>query len=87
MAFLTQNKSKLCKILIITLVFEKNAIFSLKIAIITLTPCLECILCIFRLFSGQVSLRQRLRRLRHERRGHDQELQVQRDATGGGRDP
>jgi hypothetical protein len=25
MAFLTQNKAKLCKILIITLVFEKNA--------------------------------------------------------------
>jgi hypothetical protein len=31
MAFLTQNKAKLCKILIITLVFEKNAIFSPKI--------------------------------------------------------
>jgi hypothetical protein len=30
-AFLTQNKGKLCKILIITLVFEKNAIFSQKI--------------------------------------------------------
>jgi hypothetical protein len=29
--FLTQNKAKLCKILIITLVFEKNAIFSPKI--------------------------------------------------------
>jgi hypothetical protein len=28
MAFLTQNKAKLCKILIITLVFEKNAYFS-----------------------------------------------------------
>jgi hypothetical protein len=27
MAFLTQNKAKLCKILTITLVFEKNAIF------------------------------------------------------------
>jgi hypothetical protein len=26
-AFLTQNKAKLCKILIITLVFEKNANF------------------------------------------------------------
>jgi hypothetical protein len=27
LAFLTQNKGKLCKIVIITLVFEKNAIF------------------------------------------------------------
>jgi hypothetical protein len=27
MAFLTQNKAKICKILIITLVLEKNAIF------------------------------------------------------------
>jgi UDP-N-acetylglucosamine pyrophosphorylase len=32
MAFLTQNKAKLFKNLIITLVFEKNAIFSPKIA-------------------------------------------------------
>jgi hypothetical protein len=31
LAFLTQNKAKLCKILIITLVLEKNAIFSAKI--------------------------------------------------------
>jgi hypothetical protein len=31
MAFLTQNKAKLCKFLIITLDFEKNAIFSPKI--------------------------------------------------------
>jgi hypothetical protein len=31
LAFLTQNKAKLCKILIITLVFEKNSIFSPKI--------------------------------------------------------
>jgi hypothetical protein len=31
MAFLIQNKAKLCKILIITLVFDKNAIFSQKI--------------------------------------------------------
>jgi hypothetical protein len=31
MAFLTRNKAKLCKILIITLVFEKNANFSPKI--------------------------------------------------------
>jgi hypothetical protein len=45
MAFLTQNKGKLCKILIITLVFEKNANFfdencrkSQKIVIITSTP-------------------------------------------------
>jgi hypothetical protein len=30
MAFLTQNKAKLCKILIITLVFEKIANFSAK---------------------------------------------------------
>jgi hypothetical protein len=43
-AFLTQNIAKLCKILIITLVFEKNAIFSAekwqklqKILIITST--------------------------------------------------
>jgi histidinol phosphatase-like enzyme len=45
LAFFTQNKAKLCKILIITLVFEKNANFyaencrkSQKIVIITLTP-------------------------------------------------
>jgi hypothetical protein len=45
MAFLTENKAKLCKILILTLVFEKNAIFSpknwrksQKIEIITSTP-------------------------------------------------
>jgi hypothetical protein len=45
LAFLTQNKAKLCKILIITLVFEKNAIFFAengrkwqKIVIITSTP-------------------------------------------------
>jgi hypothetical protein len=31
LAFLTQNKANLCKILIITLIFEKNAIFSPKI--------------------------------------------------------
>jgi hypothetical protein len=31
LAFLTQNKAKICKILIITLVFEKNANFSPKI--------------------------------------------------------
>jgi hypothetical protein len=31
LAFLTQNKAKLCKILIITLVFEKNANFLQKI--------------------------------------------------------
>jgi hypothetical protein len=30
-AFLTQNKAKICKILHITLVFEKNANFSPKI--------------------------------------------------------
>jgi hypothetical protein len=47
LAFLTQNKAKLCKILIITLIFEKNAkIFaenwqkSQKIVIITSTPAL-----------------------------------------------
>jgi hypothetical protein len=45
MAFLTQNKAKLCKICIITLVFEKNANFfaencqkSQKIVIITSVP-------------------------------------------------
>jgi hypothetical protein len=45
MAFLAQSKAKLCKILIITLVFEKNANFfaencrkSQKIVIITSTP-------------------------------------------------
>jgi hypothetical protein len=31
MAFLTKNKAKLCKILIITLVFDKNAYFCQKI--------------------------------------------------------
>jgi hypothetical protein len=49
--FLTENKAELCKILIIALVFEKNAIFLPKIAencektqkfvIITSTPVLE----------------------------------------------
>jgi hypothetical protein len=45
LAFLTQNKANLCKILIITLVFEKNANFFAKkwqkfqkFVIITLTP-------------------------------------------------
>jgi hypothetical protein len=45
LAFFAQNKAKLCKILIITLVFEKNANFfaenrqkSQKIVIITSTP-------------------------------------------------
>jgi hypothetical protein len=45
LAFLTQNKASLCKMLIITLVFEKNANFfaencqkSQKIVIITLVP-------------------------------------------------
>jgi hypothetical protein len=45
MAVLTQNEANLCKILIITLVFEKNANFfaencqkSQKIVIITSTP-------------------------------------------------
>jgi hypothetical protein len=32
MAFLTQNKAKLCKILIITLVFEKNTNFCQKLS-------------------------------------------------------
>jgi hypothetical protein len=48
LAFLTQNKAKLCKILIITLVFVKNANFfaencqkSQKIVIITSTPGLD----------------------------------------------
>jgi hypothetical protein len=45
LAFLTPNKAKLCKIMIITLVYEKNANFfaeicqkSPKIVIITSTP-------------------------------------------------
>jgi hypothetical protein len=45
LAFLTQNKAKLCKNLIVTLVFEKNAKFFAekgqklqKIVIITSTP-------------------------------------------------
>jgi hypothetical protein len=45
LAFLFKNKGKLCKLLIISLVFEKNAIFfaenwrkSQKIVIITSTP-------------------------------------------------
>jgi hypothetical protein len=45
MAFFAQNKAKLCKNWILTLVFEKNAIFfaencqkSQKIVIITSTP-------------------------------------------------
>jgi hypothetical protein len=48
LAFLTENKAKLCKILTITLVFEKNAIFfagnrqkSQKIVIITSTPGID----------------------------------------------
>jgi hypothetical protein len=48
LAFLTQNKAELCKILIITLVFEKNANFraenwekSQKIMIITSTPVMS----------------------------------------------
>jgi hypothetical protein len=48
LAFFIQNKAKLCKILIITLVFEKNANFfaencrkSQKIVIITSTPVLS----------------------------------------------
>jgi hypothetical protein len=32
LAFFTRNKAKLCKHLIITLVFEKNAIFSRKLS-------------------------------------------------------
>jgi hypothetical protein len=32
LAFLTQNKAKLCKILIVTLAFEKNAIFCRKLS-------------------------------------------------------
>jgi hypothetical protein len=38
LAFLAQNKAKLFKNLIITLVFEKNAVFSPKIVIITSVP-------------------------------------------------
>jgi hypothetical protein len=51
MPFLTPNKAKLCKILIITLVFEKNAnVFaenqqkSQNIVIITSTPDIMCYL-------------------------------------------
>jgi hypothetical protein len=47
-AFFTQTKAKLCKNLIMTFVFEKNAIFfakncqkSQKIVIITSTPSLK----------------------------------------------
>jgi hypothetical protein len=57
MAFLTQNKAKLCKNLIITLVFEKNVIFFAencpklqKILIITSTPgriLLKTIFCVY----------------------------------------
>jgi hypothetical protein len=50
LAFLTQNKAKICEILIITLVFEKNANFfaenfrkSPKIVIITSTPDLRIV--------------------------------------------
>jgi hypothetical protein len=32
LAFLTQNRAKLCKILLITLVYEKNAIFCRKLS-------------------------------------------------------
>jgi hypothetical protein len=35
LAFLIQNKTKLCKILFITMIFEKNAIFCRKLAKIT----------------------------------------------------
>jgi hypothetical protein len=55
LAFLTRNKAKLCKILIITLAFDKNANFfavncqkSQKIVIITSVPDLAS--C--RLFEG-----------------------------------
>jgi hypothetical protein len=57
MAFLTQNKAKLCKNLIITLVFEKNVNFFAencpklqKILIITSTPgriLLKTIFCVY----------------------------------------
>jgi hypothetical protein len=52
LAFLTKNKAKLCKILTITLVCEKNAIFfaencrkSQKIVIITSTPAYAQVQC------------------------------------------
>jgi hypothetical protein len=52
LAFLTQNKAKICKILIVTLVFEKNANFfaenlrkSQKIVIITSIPDNRIFLC------------------------------------------
>jgi hypothetical protein len=66
LAFLTQNKGKLFKILIITLVFEKNANFfakncrkSQKIVIITSTPAH------WRIFYGFISRRIMLTVLRH----------------------
>jgi hypothetical protein len=49
LAFLTQKKARICKILIITLVFEKNSIFFaknflklLKIETIAWTPAVRC---------------------------------------------
>jgi hypothetical protein len=59
LAFLTQNKGKLCEVLIISLVFEKNAIFfsenwrkSQKIVIITST--LGSLKRVFSLSAGAV---------------------------------
>jgi hypothetical protein len=56
LAFLTQNRAKLCKILIITLFFEKNAYFfaencqkSQKNVIITSTPGHPCLIAIRRM--------------------------------------
>jgi hypothetical protein len=54
MAFLSQNNAKLCKNLIIILVFEKNAIFCRKLAkigkivIITSTPDCNAQRAVFR---------------------------------------
>jgi hypothetical protein len=62
LAFLTQNKAKLCKFLVITLVFEKNANFFAencrklqKIVIITSTPGMA-IKCLIILINIRISL-------------------------------
>jgi hypothetical protein len=71
LTFLTQNKAKFCKILIITLVFEKNANFfaencqkSQKIVIITSTPGANVM--IFEVFFAEiVFLRQLFHSYKH----------------------
>jgi hypothetical protein len=60
LAFLTQNNAKLCKILIITLVFEKNANFFAKICrklqkiVIITSPNLVTLLGTYVLFRSSV---------------------------------